>query len=461
MKRYYLCGRRALLAALATVATSAVGTAQTPEPEAQPVAATAETATVPCDGATATLCCDQPAAPALPPYGGPFCERPKLTGDWCGARGNLRDRGITLDADLTQFYQGVATGGIRRDWEYGFKGNYYGAIDGGKLGLWDGLFFNVRGESRVGNDVNRNVGALSPVNLAMLFPGSRDASAITGLTVTQFLSPNVALTAGKINTLDGDVLGWSSGKGIDRFMNGALAFNLALLRAVPYSTYGAGLVVLREGEPVFSFTVLDPVDRTFEFDFGDVYDDGVVFATEARIPTAFGGLPGHYGGGYVYSTRKYAADDPGSYLQLLPVILAGLPVALPRETGSWAAYYKADQAIRYCPDDKSGWGFFSTGGIADGNPNPIRWFVNGGVSGTSPFRKQDTFGAGYYYLGLSDNVKRLFPRANLQDEQGVELFYNIGVTPWCHITPDVQFIRPARGNFDNAIVCGVRAKVDF
>lgn len=460
MLPYLVRGRRALLAAFATVATTATAFSQDPVIATQPVAS-AEAAAPSCDGATATLCCDQAAAPALPPFGGPLCERPKLLGDWCGLRGNLRDRGITLEGDLTQFYQGVTTGGIRREFEYGFKGNYYGAIDGGKLGLWPGLFVNVRGESRVGNDVNRSVGSLSPVNMAMLFPGSRDASAITGLTVTQFLSPTVALTAGKINTLDGDVLGWSSGKGIDRFMNGGLVFNLAPLRAIPYSTYGAGLVVLRDLEPVFSFTVLDPVDRTFEFDFSDIYNDGVVFATEARIPTKFGGLPGHYGGGYVYSTRKYAANDPGSYLQLLQQLLGDVPVALPRETGSWAAYYKADQAIRYCADDKSGWGLFSTGGLSDGNPNPIRWFVNAGVSGTSPLRKQDTFGAGYYYLGLSDNVKRLFRQRNLQDEQGVEVFYNIGVTPWCHITPDLQWIRPARGNFDNALLFGLRAKIDF
>jgi porin len=47
------------------------------------------------------------------------------------------------------------------------------------------------------------------------------------------------------------------------------------------------------------------------------------------------------------------------------------------------------------------------------------------------------------------------------DGQGVELFYNIEVTPWYHITPDLQIIDPARETVDTAWVVGVRAKVDF
>jgi hypothetical protein len=51
---------------------------------------------------------DPPAAP----LGGPICERPKLTGDWVGFRTSLQDNGITFDLSTTQFYQGVASGGL-------------------------------------------------------------------------------------------------------------------------------------------------------------------------------------------------------------------------------------------------------------------------------------------------------------------------------------------------------------
>jgi inactivated superfamily I helicase len=30
----------------------------------------------------------------------------------------------------------------------------------------------------------------------------------------------------------------------------------------------------------------------------------------------------------------------------------------------------------------------------------------------------------------------------VRDERGLELFYNVGLTPWLHITPDLQVITP-------------------
>src|SRR5437764_15041754 len=42
-------------------------------------------------------------------------ERPKLTGDWLGARNALEAHGVTLDISLTQVYQGVVDGGNERD----------------------------------------------------------------------------------------------------------------------------------------------------------------------------------------------------------------------------------------------------------------------------------------------------------------------------------------------------------
>jgi porin len=52
----------------------------------------------------------------------------------------------------------------------------------------------------------------------------------------------------------------------------------------------------------------------------------------------------------------------------------------------------------------------------------------------------------------------------LHAEQGAELFYNIEVTPWLHITPDLQVIIDPTGGFgdrDVAIVYGVRAQMSF
>lgn len=68
---------------------------------------------------------------------------------------------------------------------------------------------------------------------------------------------------------------------------------------------------------------------------------------------------------------------------------------------------------------------------------------------------------GYFYTGLS-SLKTLAPRlVPLRDGQGVEALYNIGVTPWCYLTPDLQVVVPARERFDTTIVFSLRAKIDF
>ncbi len=52
--------------------------------------------------------------------------------------------------------------------------------------------------------------------------------------------------------------------------------------------------------------------------------------------------------------------------------------------------------------------------------------------------------------------------------QGVEMFYNIAVTPWLHFTPDLQIIMPSRKelaalnkNIDTSVVAGFRVRIDF
>jgi len=85
-----------------------------------------------------------------------------------------------------------------------------------------------------------------------------------------------------------------------------------------------------------------------------------------------------------------------------------------------------------------------------------------GGSSPIPGRKQDTFGVGYFYVGISDSLKQLAPNLlPIRDEQGVELFYNIAVTPWCHITPDLQEVNPALERANTLLLLGLRAKITF
>jgi len=127
--------------------------------------------------------------------------------------------------------------------------------------------------------------------------------------------------------------------------------------------------------------------------------------------------------------------------------------------------YNFDQALYVSPEaPERKWGVFGTFGIADDNPSAIDWFASAGISGASPIhgRQRDTFGIGYYYVGVSEPLKDLAPRLlPLKDEQGVELYYNVAVTPWCQITPDLQVIAPFRERADASLLFGLRAKMDI
>jgi porin len=43
----------------------------------------------------------------------------------------------------------------------------------------------------------------------------------------------------------------------------------------------------------------------------------------------------------------------------------------------------------------------------------------------------------------------------------VELFYNIAILPWCHLTGDFQVVHPSTQSLNTAIVAGLRLKLDF
>jgi porin len=68
------------------------------------------------------------------------------------------------------------------------------------------------------------------------------------------------------------------------------------------------------------------------------------------------------------------------------------------------------------------------------------------VGGASPLpgRPHDRFGAGVFYYGYSEDLKRLLePVVTLRDEYGAELFYNYAITPWMRMTANAQVISPA------------------
>ncbi len=167
-------------------------------------------------------------------------------------------------------------------------------------------------------------------------------------------------------------------------------------------------------------------------------------------------MPGHQLIGGVWNSRDFLgfSDDPR-----IPDSPINFPLV--QQEGSWAVYYNFDQYLYTDPCNPAlGWGVFGRAGVADEVTNPIEFFLSAGLGGNSMLagRSADTWGVGYYFLGLSSNLPPILP---LDDEQGVELWYNYRATKWLEVTPDLQVIDGGFSNFDTSVIAGMRVNLIF
>jgi porin len=381
-----------------------------------------------------------------------------LLGNAFGLRPALAERGVSVYAAFTQFGQGVASGGVRSGAAWGGKFDLLGHLDSDGLGLWPGATLDVFAEARLGDGVDGDAGVYSPTNLAMSFPVTdQNLLAITGFTFTQAITDHAGVFVGKLNALNGDLARFVSYPLTSRFWNAAFNFNLALDR-YPYSAPGAGVYLYPERGPEISFLVLDGLDSPRTSGLQRLGENGVFLYAEAKQPTEFFGLPGKQVLGGLWGGGRFDDLDPSAFVGLPD----GPGIRPPKQTGTWTLLWHVEQRLWTAPDDADrGLGLYVQNGLGDGNPNPARWFFAAQVGGNSPIpgRQDDTFGVGYYHLGLGGAVKGLLP--GLRDEDGVELFYNLRIAPACHLTPDVQVVRPGLGDYAPALVLGLRLKLDF
>jgi porin len=156
---------------------------------------------------------------------------------------------------------------------------------------------------------------------------------------------------------------------------------------------------------------------------------------------------------------RFNEPPPGVYPQ--PVVPGFQTIA-----DSYTIYAGGDQyLVQYADDSSRGWGLFGRASISDGNPTPVRYFLSAGLGGYSPVgrKRGDKFGLGWYYVGASDEFGPI-PRALFgpRDGTGVESFYSFQMTPWCAISPDIQYIKPEVSALaDEAVVYGLRINATF
>ena len=411
-------------------------------------------------------------SPEASPYGGSLWSRSTLSGNWGGVRDQWAAKGLTIDLDATYTFQVVVSGGFdgplfarvsdEDDTGNDLSGTLTLALDTGKAGLWQGGFFNARLEGRAGRSVLQRAGSVSAVDNDALFPNvvdrfDEEALAVTELTFTQDLGEKVALFGGLLNTAEGDANELAgSALANDYFLNSALLYSLVEDATVPNVSLGGGISYTPNQHVSGSFSVFGTAETAGEDPFDQWH--GTTFSTEWVVAHRLADRAGAQTFGALYGIDARRTDIAADPRSVVGDILRGQPVPT-TSADTWALYYNAHQFIY--GDSDGGWGIFVRLGLSDGNPNLVKWNAAGGMGGTAllPGRPHDRWGLGAFGLGMSD--EDLLQGLGVDDEVGGEVFYNVAVTPWFHVTLDAQVIDSALPLADTAWVLGLRTHFDL
>ena len=398
-------------------------------------------------------------------YTGDLWHRAALTGDWGGLRQKMMDNGLRFNMNLTQTYQGNWRGGSNKDDRYQGGLRYEIDLDTGKMGLWPGGMFHVRGETKYGHTDNPYSGAIMTVNTDSLYPVTgKNETCLSEAYYVQFVAPWLGFMAGKMSPRDNNIF---SNDETSQFMNMAFNFNPVLGTTIPFDFLAVGVILIPTDWLTVTTMVLDTDGKGNVSGFDTAFERGTSIFQQAEFTVKPFDQSGHQRLAWTWTDKarpELRLSDNLSFRDIIIDKVQGNPVTPDKQGSDWCIMYDFDQYVYTKPGTKDqGVGLFGRFGLSDGSVNPVQYFYSLGMGGKGmiPGRDNDTFGVGYYYMAISDKIGPVLGKLG-QDEQGIEIYYNIAVTPWLHISPDIQIIDPGRSRYsDTAVVAGLRMKIDF
>lgn len=403
---------------------------------------------------------------------GDFRDRTQLSGDWGGLRTDLARHGFFFDLYSTSAYQDVASGGLKTGNSSIQNTQLSINVDTGRAGLWSGGIFHVTLESRYGSSSPQNTftaGSSVPQYTGLAFPGPFYVHDVlpTEFFLLQSLTPKFAVILGKANVLThADQTLFGNNYKYD-FAN--LNFNKNPIALNFYNTTSlAAIGVWTPSQRVtVSAGVYDPNSEannfaTKAFDRVNVY--GITI-----FSYKIGNLPGQSWAQYNW-TNKPKIDLTSPFGQLSPSevpqgvgVLLGTPstqtLPINYKGTSWVTIGNLAQYL-FVKDHPAaiaeklgsgqslrGIGLVGRIGYAPEETNPITRDASVALfaNGLSDRRPNDSFGLGIYHNGISQPMKNDIARltgatATVKNENGLEIFYDVAITPAIRLIPSYQHI---------------------
>ena len=392
-----------------------------------------------------------------------------------GPKEQLRSIGIMPDVWVTQFYQGQTEGDGSKTWRYGGKLDAFLKVDAEKLGLWPGFHVNVQYEHYIGQNINRTDFALIPVNTALAYVERDGYHSALSVSVTQDFGEYFSVSAGKFNMMTlASKTPLIGGGGIDTFMNRAFALPSTGVaytafrggagdRVVLSAPYLIGGIVTIKTEPVnFALMIADPRSAIDPRVIEHPFEKGLAVGGSATLKTEIAGLLGFHTLRAAYSNAR--GIDLEDITDLSQPSARGSIVATKK--GFWFTSYAVQQNfVQSQQNPEVGWGLFTLATLSDGNPSPVKWSVLAGLGGNNLLagRENDRWGTGFFHFGLTEPLLAGLAalEVNRRSEGGVEGFYNLAITPWLHLSADLQVIDPWNPGKSRAAYAGLRLQTKF
>jgi porin len=400
---------------------------------------------------------------------------PTFTGDWTGLRTRLADEGITFNVQYAAEVWSNVTGGESTVTVYTGLMTLQGNVDLQKLVGWQGASVSTRWYWPSGQDISatnlgNNIFTIS--NIAG-FPTFR----MNELWFQQnFLSNRISIRLGQLAA--DSQFGVSTYETV--FLNGTFAWSPDLYTniqnggpAYPMGVPGVQLALtplnwLTYQGAVFQGNVFpqDVNQHGFRWDLSA--SNGYFSIHELNFRMIQGaessGLPGEFKiGGWFDTAPDPDASNTQPWNYGLYFIVDQMLYRVPQPGPAPAVSNNRKQTAAPSQTDK-GLGIFTHIGLAPRNSSVINFYVDGGLNykGLIPTRDNDVLGVAFDYGHLNNNPQGNDGSSNPGYEIVLEATYQMELTQWLSLQPDVQYvIHPSGTDTANALVLGAQATVSF
>ncbi len=403
---------------------------------------------------------------------GSLSERTQLLGDWGGLRTEWARKGLFIDLYTTSSVQDVTSGGTKTGSSFVQNSQLVVNLDTGRAGLWDGGLIHFSLQSRYGGSPadTFNAGSIAPQYTGLVEPGPTFSSTTlpSEYFLVQALSKETALVVGKISDVfipDQTLFADSYKYYFANFNFNKNPMTINFYHPIAWAALG---VYAPTPWLAFAGGVLDPYSQADNF-AQDAFQKGANFYAMALVSYDIGGLPGQFSPAFNWSNQPQldlAAPYGAVTVSQIPQAIGALLGANGTEglaanyiDNSWFAIANVSQFL-YVRDDAAtvrqklksggvinGVGLIARAGYAPPQTNMITY--NASIAlfahGLLAERPYDSFGVGFYYNGISDDLKKSVKMmtaglTDVQDEKGLEVFYDFAITPAVHMIPGYQHI---------------------